>query len=280
MFNLLVTHSGWNLNRGSLPRIRVLEHTTVLLKEQFKPSNVLDAIAVARLPTLFMAEIGGDDKQLARVGSISTVREHGSDYQLEYAYDPAIPPIPNTRIAELGLELDLGRFELSRTHWAIKDVDLFQVLLRNGSVRGPSPTVFQLSEDPVDNNLVSVMMPFNAGFNEVYDALAGAVQELGKRCQRADNIWTHDEVIQDVVSLIHTSSIVVCDLTGRNANVFYKTGIAHTLGKNVILITQSEDDVPFDIGHLRYIRYLNNGEGRARLAEQVCNRIRTLGGVR
>lgn len=32
-------------------------------------------------------------------------------------------------------------------------------------------------------------------------------------------------------------------------------GIAHVIGKPVILIAQKEEDVPFDIGHLRYIKY-------------------------
>ena len=55
--------------------------------------------------------------------------------------------------------------------------------------------------------------------------------------------------------MICKSSVVVCDLTGKNANVFYEAGIAHSLGKDVILITQSADDVPFDLRHLRYIPY-------------------------
>ena len=58
------------------------------------------------------------------------------------------------------------------------------------------------------------------------------------------------------------SSVVICDCSDRNPNVFYEIGIAHTLGREVILITQSEADIPFDLLHLRYVRYLNNPEGR------------------
>jgi hypothetical protein len=32
-------------------------------------------------------------------------------------------------------------------------------------------------------------------------------------------------------------------------------GIAHTLGKPVVLITQREEDVPFDIRHIRFNKY-------------------------
>jgi hypothetical protein len=66
---------------------------------------------------------------------------------------------------------------------------------------------------------------------------------------------------------------VVCDCTARNPNVFYEAGIAHTLGREVILITQSEHDIPFDLRHLRYIRYLNNVEGRTALTQALKLRM-------
>jgi hypothetical protein len=96
------------------------------------------------------------------------------------------------------------------------------------------------------------------------------------RCRRADDIWENPAVIQDVVSLIDRSAVVVCDCTGRNPNVFYETGIAHALGREVILITQSEADIPFDLRHLRYVRYLNNGEGRAELQDVLGKRLADL----
>ncbi len=52
--------------------------------------------------------------------------------------------------------------------------------------------------------------------------------------------------------------------------------IAHTLGREVILITQSEHDIPFDLRHLRYIRYLNNGQGRAALVAALQGRAQTI----
>ena len=63
---------------------------------------------------------------------------------------------------------------------------------------------------------------------------------------------------------------------GRNPNVFYETGIAHTLGREVILITQSESDIPFDLRHLRYVAYLNNSEGRETLGQRLGPRLSDL----
>ena len=279
MFNLIVSANGWSPNRDSIKRSRVFEYTADALEKRFKPNDVLDVDMLLSLPTVFAPENSGSGEQFARVGRIIRVRQAATDLQLEYSYDPAVPPISNSTLAELASELDIGEWEMSRTHWAIKDADLFQVLFYNGH-KSPAPKVFQLSDEQVDHNLVSLMMPFGAGFNDVYAVIVEAVELAGKRCKRADDLWKHDAIIQDIVFLICTSSIVICDLSRKNANVFYEAGIAHTLGKDVILIAQSEDDIPFNLRHLRHIQYLDNSEGRALLAQRLMDRIVTLSHAR
>lgn len=207
----------------------------------------------------------------------SCARDSGSDVVIEYALDPDIPPISNARLDELSGNLEIGRFELSRTHWAVKDVDLFRVLLKASPFDTISPKVFSLSDvGECDERLVSVMMPFDAQFDGAYETIKGTAEELGFRCLRADDIWDNDAIIQDIVSLIWRSRIVICDYTGKNANVFYEIGIVHTLGKDVILITQRGEDIPFDLRHLRYLSYLDNFEGRTSLSTRLKSRIETL----
>ncbi|GAI46692.1 unnamed protein product, partial [marine sediment metagenome] len=59
----------------------------------------------------------------------------------------------------------------------------------------------------------------------------------------------------DIWKSIRSARIVIAELTGRNTNVFYEVGLAHTLGKPVIITTRNEDDVPFDLKGLRYRYY-------------------------
>jgi hypothetical protein len=113
-------------------------------------------------------------------------------------------------------------------------------------------------------------------FNAVYSTLQHLATSLGLRCRRADDIWESPAVIQDVVTLIDRSNVVICDCTGRNPNVFYEIGIAHALGKEVILITQAEADIPFDLRHLRFVQYLNNGEGLSALSARLQPRLSDL----
>lgn len=270
-----MSSAAWDLSRDTMSADRVFEYTSDALVARFKPNGVLDVLALAQVPALFTQEMGGD--QMARVGRITQAVLSGRDYQLDYVLDPDVAPIPNAKIMEFAAQLGIdGRFEPSRTHWAVKDVDLYKFLFKRGLGQAPKPKVFSLGAEPVDDGLVAVMMPFDAGFKNVASAISDACTTAGMKSQRADNIWIADHIIQDVVSLIAESKVVICDLTGRNSNVFYEMGIAHTLGKDVIMVTQNAADVPFDVRHIRFITYHPNGEGLKAMTAEVAKRLETL----
>ena len=273
MFNLIMR---WFEDYGGSSSIslgRVFEYTEPHLAEQFREHNRPNLAALTRLPCLFMNE--GIGQEICRVGSITRTRIANGEIHFDYVLDEAVPPLRNELIFEHRQRLDMPEaFEFSRNHWAIKDINLYRFLFQNVRPGRQRPTVFRLPEhEAISDDLVSVMMPFDAGFNDVHESIRAAAAANDMRCQRADDIWEHPEVIQDVVSLIDRSKVVICDCTNRNPNVFYEAGIAHTLGREVILITQSEHDIPFDLRHLRYIRYLNNAEGRAALTQALAARI-------
>jgi hypothetical protein len=92
-------------------------------------------------------------------------------------------------------------------------------------------------------------------------------------CIRADNIYDNRPIIEDIWQRINEARIVISELTGKNPNVFYETGIAHTVGKEVILLTQSMDDVPFDLRHLRCIVYDYTPRGVQTLETNLRNTI-------
>lgn len=139
-----------------------------------------------------------------------------------------------------------------------------------------SPSVFKIPGEKPNINLVSVMMPFSTSLNPVYDTIKAATATTEYECKRADDIWDDTTVIQDVFSLIFRSYIVICDFTDKNPNVFYEAGIAHTLGKHVIPITQNAEHIPFDLRHHRYAMYLNNTEGRRSLQGELEARLSVL----
>jgi hypothetical protein len=139
------------------------------------------------------------------------------------------------------------------------------------------PTVFSVPRSEMATDLVAVMMPFETAFEAVFQAIKDACQLASFDCRRVKDVWNDSVIMQDVFSLIYTSRIVIVDFSEKNPNVFYETGIAHTLGKPVIPITQHDNDVPFDLRHHRYLHYLNNGEGLQNLTQKLASRLKTIG---
>lgn len=279
MFNVIMRHYDWNDATASMDLDRMFEYTDPNLAAQFRDGDLPAIDRLRRLPCLFIQE--GTHDEICRVGTMTAARIANGEVRFEYALDTDVPPMQNAMLFAQKERLDMDQhrhnFDWSRNHWAVKDVDLYRFLLRNVNPRRQRPSVFDIPEhEGIEAQLVSVMMPFDAAFDPVYAAIqqAGGVCDL--RTRRADEIWEAPGIIQDVVSLIDRARIVVCDLTGRNPNVFYEAGIAHTLGREVIIITQSEHDVPFDLRHLRHIRYLNNNEGRAQLTRVLQARMQTI----
>lgn len=137
-----------------------------------------------------------------------------------------------------------------------------------------APNVFQVPDSYVELDLAAVMMPFAAEFNAVHEAIKCACASNGLRCLRADDIWEEATIIQDIFNLVFRAQVVIVDFTGKNANVMYETGIAHTLGKHVIPVTQSLADVPFDMQHHRALKYLPNSEGMTVLETSLAKKLK------
>ena len=92
------------------------------------------------------------------------------------------------------------------------------------------------------------------------------------RCIRGDDMFGSEVIMDDIIAAISNAEIVVADLTGQNANVFYEVGIAH-VGKPVLLLAQSVDDVPFDLRHRRVLIYDYSPHGCKRLEQRLKDHI-------
>ncbi len=277
MFNILMLEFDWSSGRASIELDRVFEYTDAQLSGKFKDGHgkpLFDQLVL--LPSLLMEQ--GTTDQVANVGQLFRPRVIGDRVAFEFSLDNDSPSLTNSMIYANRTHYEMpNQYEFFYNHWAVKDGDLYRFLLQNVGRHRQRPTVFNISEHQnVDPALASVMIPFNANFDQVYDCISNAAHSVGLQCKRAKDIWEHENIIQEVVSLIDKSRIVICDCTDRNPNVFYEAGIAHTLGRDVILLTQNGSDIPFDVQHIRYIEYLNNSEGLDELSTTLQSRIETI----
>lgn len=277
LFHLLVAYRGWPDAAGTIPTDRIYIKGNDEIGSLFLKNGKLDIDQIVKIPALLVSETGGPGPQFAKVARITGIGPGPRETAIQYAVDSGPRPISNQDLEDLAPLLGISRRVLTTTHWAIQEGELFKALLLNQQRSLAAPRLFSVeSISQPQADLVSVMMPFSTEFKSVYSALDKASASVGLQCKRADDVWKHDTIVQDIVDLIARARVVICDCSGRNPNVFYEVGIAHALGKETVLITQSETDVPFDLRHLRYIPYLNNREGRKKLSEAVQARLRTI----
>jgi len=99
-------------------------------------------------------------------------------------------------------------------------------------------------------------MPFHSLFDAEYErVIRPAIEAVGLTCERGDEIYSPSPIIQNVWGRIRRARVVVAELSGRNPNVMYEVGLAHAIGKPILLLTRNEEDVPVDLRGLRYICY-------------------------
>jgi hypothetical protein len=140
MFNFLVTASdgAWNLPGYEYPRGRFLEYTSDEIAARFQQLKDPQLKTLTELPCLFAYEGTDEPMHVGRLKAVK-LRNKGRLLYVQPELDPQIPPIPFDQIEPLQVALDIRDWELSRTHWAIKDEDLFEVLRAAGLMPARTP---------------------------------------------------------------------------------------------------------------------------------------------
>jgi hypothetical protein len=141
-----------------------------------------------------------------------------------------------------------------------------------------SRTTKQSKDQVAETDICFVIMPFGSWFDYYYETVyVSAIKSTGLVPRRADDLYRPSAIVHDIWTLTQQAKIILADLSGKNPNVFYELGLAHALTKPAILITESMDDVPFDLRSLRVIVYDKNepnwGEVLKKKIETAINEI-------
>lgn len=93
-------------------------------------------------------------------------------------------------------------------------------------------------------------------FQRVYEYLIKpACVAAGLTPYRADDNKASDMIMLDILQKIVECDMAICDISSRNANVFFELGLRQAFNKKTILITDGRQSAPFDISGLRHIVY-------------------------
>ena len=137
MYNLLVIQGQdkdeWQRNQGRMYERdnfleRVFQRTDEAISNQFKKaSGEPDFGALVKLPCLFTYE---ESRVPAYIGWIIKVEVHRRSLRIEY-YIPDVYPRLELDSQRVFDALGLGNMRpIGTTHWAVKDIDLFEAIVR------------------------------------------------------------------------------------------------------------------------------------------------------
>jgi hypothetical protein len=111
-----------------------------------------------------------------------------------------------------------------------------------------------------------VIMPFSdmegyepGHFGRVYEHLIRpACIAAGVDPMRGDEVKGTNYIAIDILQRILKSDIVICDLSGKNANVMYELGMRQAFDLPVVLLKDKRTERIFDIQGLRTLDYIDS----------------------
>ena len=118
-----------------------------------------------------------------------------------------------------------------------------------------------------------VAMPFGGDYDLLYSlVIKPTVESFGFECNREDDYGLIGILPENIVEHISSATFLIADISEKNPNVHYELGIAHTMKKPVILLSQ--DKVASDIRHWKYISYQNTAISGKQLEHSLSNAIK------
>ena len=125
MYNLFVSANAdaWNGDPWQIEIGRaVKEYTSDPLKERFGSLNQAAVAELMRLPCVFAYEAFNDLPP--KFGMIREIASRQGQVRITYQIEPLEPFLTAEQLEKLTFELDILKWEMNRTHWAVKDVNL------------------------------------------------------------------------------------------------------------------------------------------------------------
>lgn len=245
MFNLFISYDdeSWNSHSYECERSRaIVEYTANEISERYK---FFDENAIQELksfPTLFVTE---NETTESKIGYITDIRLRDNSLIIDFEFDQILPSLPKGAIDKIRKDIDLGQWELSRTHWAVKDEPIFDILIRHGYLNNEQVLASQQNRLPSPANIPASENTKDAFNNSQVFIVHG-----------------HDELVKlDVSNFIHSlglEPIVLHMQASSGMTIIEKIEHYSNVGFGIVLYTPC--DVGSKVGDL---------EGRYRARQNV-----------
>jgi hypothetical protein len=100
-----------------------------------------------------------------------------------------------------------------------------------------------------------------------------AVSKWNLKAVRSDRDPKPGQITSSIIASLLQARLVVADLTGRNANVYYELAVAHAFGRPVAILVDHVEELSFDAGHERVVEIRDSGTVSARQANRARDEL-------
>ena len=189
----------WQIELGRCVR----EYTAAAITKAYGDLTVAQIHKLRRYPCMFAYE--AVHKLNPKFGRIRNVTARQGQVRIEYELHQVAPFLTADQLEKLTFELDIGKLEMNRTHWAVKDVDLAKELHRHGIAlpawaRGAAVAV------DISKHQFDVALSFPGESRALVEEIAGALEvRLGSDRYFYDNNYkaqlarpSLDVLLQDI----------------------------------------------------------------------------------
>ena len=119
---------------------------------------------------------------------------------------------------------------------------------------------------------IFVLMSFDDEMNQIYrDLIKGPLEKLGHTVKRADDATSDQNILRTIIHGIRDADLIIADLTGQNANVYYELGVAHDMKKPTLHLVQDYKDLAFDLRSYNAIGYSIRFNKATKLTEAILD---------
>jgi hypothetical protein len=143
-------------------------------------------------------------------------------------------------------------------------------LTETASSRAKKDQVFLISQ--IDREGSDIRKRANVIHDHIVDPIA---KEFGLKTLRSDRDATPGPITSQILTSILESRVVVADLTGRNANVYYELAFVHSFGIPVVILVNDADTLTFDVKNERVIEIGDDGQIDMEQGERTKNQLRS-----
>ena len=136
--------------------------------------------------------------------------------------------------------------------------------------------IFGQANQPVGARTLFLLLPKDANLRGNEKAIVNASLANNLPIVEAEDIRSGRSAVHEMWSSLNYAAVIIADLTGPDCGVMYGLGIAHTLGKETILIHPQSSKYLTDIPRTYSIEYEDSEAGRAKLEEQLSQMLGTM----